>query len=93
MPKYFQDKVAGYYLYFTMHCVIECMHAHASDKKLTETGSAKFFVKRNGDTVLLHKGQLTEREINIIQKYIKSHYMEMYETWSRYSENDFYGED
>ena len=40
MPKYFQDKVAGYYLYFTMHCVIECMHAHASDKKLTETGSA-----------------------------------------------------
>ena len=45
MPKYFQEKVAGYYLYFTKHCIIECMHAHASDRKLTEAGSAKFFVK------------------------------------------------
>ncbi len=28
--------------YFTSHCVIECMHVHASDRKLTEAGSAKF---------------------------------------------------
>lgn len=42
MPKYFLDKIAGYYLYYTKHCVIECMHAHASDRKLTEGGSAKF---------------------------------------------------
>ena len=45
MPKYYQFKVAGYYLYFTSHCVIECMHVHASDRKLTESGSAKLFVK------------------------------------------------
>lgn len=32
MPKYFLNKIAGYYLYYTKHCVIECMHAHASDK-------------------------------------------------------------
>ena len=25
MPKYYEFKVAGYYLYFTPHCVIECM--------------------------------------------------------------------
>ena len=31
MPKYFPFKVAGYYLYYTMECVIECMHVHASD--------------------------------------------------------------
>ena len=36
MPKYFPFKVAGYYLYYTMECVIECMHVHASDKRLTE---------------------------------------------------------
>ena len=29
------------------------MHVHASDRKLTEAGSAKFFVKDNGDTVLV----------------------------------------
>ena len=47
MPKYYEFKVAGYYLYFTSFCVIECMHVHASDRKLTENGSAKFFVKDN----------------------------------------------
>ena len=40
MPKYFPFKVAGYYLYYTMECVIECMHVHASDARLTEGGSA-----------------------------------------------------
>ena len=45
MPKYYEFKIAGYYLYFTSYCVIECMHVHASDRKLTESGSAKFFVR------------------------------------------------
>ena len=40
MPKYFDFKVCGYYLYFTVHCIVECMHVHASDSKLTEGGSA-----------------------------------------------------
>lgn len=62
MPKYYEFKIAGYYLYFTSFCVVECMHAHASDRKLTEAGSAKFFVKENGDTVVQNRGALmTER--------------------------------
>ena len=52
MPKYYQDKICGYYLYFTSFCTVECMHVHASDRKLTEEGSAKFFVKDDGNTVL-----------------------------------------
>ena len=28
------------------------MHVHASDKRLTESGSAKFWVYENGDTKL-----------------------------------------
>ena len=47
MPKYYEFKVIGYYLYFTSFCIVECMHVHASDSKLTEGGSAKFFVKDN----------------------------------------------
>ena len=43
MPKYYQYKIAGYYLYFTSFCTIECMHVHASDKTLSQKGSAKFF--------------------------------------------------
>lgn len=90
MPKYYEFKVAGYYLYFTSFCVVECMHVHASDKKLTEAGSAKFFVKGNGDSVLQNKGILTDREISIIQAFIKENYEKMYEKWAQYSENGFY---
>ena len=34
MPKYFDFKVYGYYLYFTSKCIVECMHVHASDRQL-----------------------------------------------------------
>ena len=90
MPKYYEFKVAGYYLYFTSFCVVECMHVHASDKKLTEAGSAKFFVKGNGDSVLQNKGILTDREISKSQAFIKENYEKMYEKWAQYSENGFY---
>lgn len=91
MPKYYQYKVCGYYLYFTSHCVVECMHVHASDSKLTEAGSAKFFVKGNGDTVIQNRGQLNDREISKIRSFIKDNYQEMYITWSNKSNNGFYG--
>lgn len=74
MPKYYQFKVIGYYLYFTSFCIVECMHVHASDSKLTESGSAKFFVKANGDSILQNKGVLNEREIAKIQAFIKENY-------------------
>ena len=89
MPKYYEFKIAGYYLYFTSYCVIECMHVHASDRRLTEAGSAKFFVRDNGDTVLQERGILTDREISKIQKFIKQNYQEMYLKWSAYSEQGF----
>ena len=90
MPKYYEFKIAGYYLYFTLYCVIECMHVHASDRRLTEAGSAKFFVRDNGDTVLKERGILTDREISKIKKFIKQNYQEMYLKWSAYSEQGFY---
>ena len=90
MPKYYEFKVAGYYLYFTSFCVVECMHVHASDRRLTEAGAAKFFVKGNGDTVLRERGVLTDREIVKIQMFIKENYEAMYEKWAQYSENGFY---
>lgn len=90
MPKYYEFKIAGYYLYFTSHCIIECMHVHASDRKLTESGSAKFFVLENGDTVLQNRGILNDREIRIIQGFIKQNYQEMYLKWAEYSSEGFY---
>ena len=71
MPKYYDFKVAGYYLYFTSFCVVECMHVHASDSKFTEGGSAKFFVKSNGDSILQSRGLLNDREIAKITNFIK----------------------
>lgn len=92
MPKYYDFKVCGYYLYYISHCIIEAMHVHASDKKLTESGSAKFFVKRNGDTTIEKAGQLTDREIRIIRDFIKDNYKEMYMKWSEKSNQGFFGE-
>lgn len=92
MPKYYDFKVAGYYLYFTSFCVVECMHVHASDSKLSEGGSAKFFVKSNGDAVLQNRGVLSDKEISRISEFIKEHYQEMYLRWSQYSDKGFFGE-
>ncbi len=92
MPKYYEFKVAGYYLYFTSFCVVECMHVHASDRKLTEAGSAKFFVKADGDAILQNRGILTDREISKITQFIKANYQDMYITWANYSKNGYYGE-
>ena len=92
MPKYYDFKVAGYYLYFTSHCIVEAMHVHASDSKLTEEGSAKFFVKNDGDSDVSKKGVLNEREIKEIKTFIKMNYKEMYRKWKTKSDKGFYGE-
>ena len=90
MPKFFNFKVAGYFLYFTSMCIVECMHAHASDGKLTEAGSAKFFVRENGDTIVQNKGVLNDRDVLKIQKYIKAHYKEMYLLCKQFGGEYFY---
>lgn len=82
--------ICGYYLYFTSHCIIEAMHVHASDKRLTEAGSAKLFVKGNGDTVVQEQGRLTDRELRIIRDFVKDNYKEMYLKWSTMSQQGFY---
>lgn len=92
MPKYYDFKICGYYLYFTSHCIVEAMHAHASDKRLTEAGSAKLFVKANGDTVVKEQGILNSKELRIIREFIKDNYQEMFLKWSEMSSNGFYGE-
>ena len=90
MPKYYEFKVAGYYLYFTSKCVVECMHVHASDEELTENGSAKLFVKADGESVLQKRGRLNDRELRIIQKFISERYREMYQKWAEYSREGFF---
>lgn len=92
MPKYFDFKVCGYFLYFTSHCIIECMHVHASDARLTEAGSARFFVKSDGSTVLKNRGMLSDKELRVIQAFIKENYREMYLKWSAMSDEGYYGE-
>lgn len=89
MPKYTSDIVAGYTLYFTSKCVIEAMHVHAGDKCLSEDLSAKLFVYDNGDTSIEKWGQVNDKDMAKIQRYIKNNYIEMYKKWSQYSDNGF----
>ena len=67
------------------------MHVLASDRRLTEAGSAKFFVKKDGETTIENSGQLTDKEIRIIREFIKENYKEMYMKWAQKSDNGFYG--
>ncbi len=90
MPKYYPFKICGYYLYFTSHCTLECMHVHASDEELTEAGSAKFFVRSDGSSRIMNRGRLNEHEIGMIQKFIQQNYEAMYITWRTLSVNGFY---
>ena len=90
MPKYYPYKVADHYLYFTAQCIVEAMHVHASDRKLTEPNSAKFFVHADGSTVLQKRGDLTDKEITIITKFIQENYKDMYRMWKDFGGKDFY---
>lgn len=90
MPKYYDFKVYGYFLYYTSHCIVEAMHVHASDRQLRESGSAKFFVKSDGSTIVKNKGVLSDKELLSIQKFIKMNYQEMYKKWSEKSNTGFY---
>lgn len=90
MPKYCRDKVFGHYLYFTTHCTIEAMHAHASDRSLSEEGSAKLFVNADGTTVVKRRGRVKPKEMAGIRAYIKQNYLEMYRLWSKSSSKGFY---
>lgn len=92
MPKYYQFKVSGYYLYFTSFCIVECMHVHASDRALTEASPAKFSVKADGDSELQNRDILNDREIRVIKEFIKENYRDMYLKWRQYSKNSFYGD-
>ena len=87
MPKYYPNKICGYYLYCTSFCIIECMHVHASDSRLAESFSAKLFVRSDGSTVVQKQGALTDQELRKIQSFIKEHYLEM---WKTDSDNGFY---
>ena len=58
--------------------------------QLTETGSAKLFVKSDESTVVITPGQLTDKELRIVRAFIKDNYKEMYIKWSEMSNEGFY---
>ena len=92
MPKYYPFKICGYYLYYTSACIVEAFHVHASDKKLSESGSAKFFVHEDGSCEVQKRGRLNEREISTIEEFIFQHKDEMYKIWlSGQGKPEFYG--
>ena len=74
----------------TLQCIVEAMHVHASDKKVTEKDSAKFFVRADGSSVIQKRGDLTDKEITKIQKFIQANYIGMYKTWKDFGGGEFF---
>ena len=81
MPKYKNFLVYGYYLYFTSHCILEAFHVHASNKQLSEGGSAKFYVHEDGTSEVVKKGRISSKKLSLIQEFIKENYKDMYKMW------------
>ena len=80
MPKYYPYKICDIICITQNIALLNAMHVHASDTKLSERGSAKFFVRSDGSTVVKAEGTLKGHEITKIQKFIKKHYLDMYKT-------------
>lgn len=93
MPKYTNDIIAGYTLYFTSKCIIEAMHVHASEKELSERNSAKLFVYKNGDTKIVERGTINDIDMHKIRQYIKINHAQMYRKWCSYSDNGYYNKE
>ena len=66
------------------------LHVHASDRKLTEASSAKFFVRADGSSVLQKRGDLTDKEISVITRFIKENYKDMYKMWKEFGGKEFF---
>ncbi len=90
MPKYYPFRVADHNLYFTADCIVEAMHVHAGDRRLTEANSAKFFVKADGSSVMKKRGDLTDKQANTIMRFIKENYLDMYRIWKEFGGGDFF---
>ena len=90
MPKYTNDIIAGYTLYFTSKCTLEAMHVHASDKELSERASAKLYVYENGDTKIMDKGTVNDIDMHRIREYVRLNHVQMYKKWCQYSDNGYY---
>lgn len=84
MPKYSEFKIKGYYLYFTSKCIIEAIHAHASEKGLKERGSAKLWVLKNGDSIVERQGSLSNTEIKAVQEFIKNNLSIIVTKWAEF---------
>ena len=53
---------------------------------------AKFFVKADGDTIVMNRGVLSDIDIRRIQNYIKDNHEAMFEMWSKDSGHGYYGD-
>jgi hypothetical protein len=57
---------------------------------MTEAHSAKFFVRGDGSSVMQKQGDLTNREVNIITRFIKENYLDMYKIWKDFGGGGFF---
>ena len=74
-------KAGNNWIYFTPFDQKEPTHAHANWPKKTEPGSAKIWIYKNGDTKIVNKGKLKDKELKEIRKFLKLNYMVLFDKW------------
>lgn len=91
MPDY-GFTMGGYTMYFTSKCIVEPIHAHLNDTKhKIIAGSAKIWVGPNGETQVVHTGNVPNKVIKEARAWIKQNYKLMKSKWQAYGgTTDFY---
>lgn len=71
MGKYIREKIAGYWLYYTMDCLNEgIIHVHANKPVPNRKNSAKIWVYADGTSKVANYGQVSAHDMSKIQKWI-----------------------
>ena len=67
---------------------LECAMVVNKNNEIIDTNMV--YVKKNGDTFIQKRGTLSDHELNVIQKFIKQNYEDMYKTLKEFGGGDFF---
>lgn len=86
MNKDYNFKICGYYLHFISPYLVGVIKEHQRDRHTTESDTAILLVDGDGNTTVKDLGPLDTKELNVVRKFIKANFQDMYQRWKMENE-------
>lgn len=68
-----------------LNCIIEPVHSHVSDTKLTQRGSAKIWLSDDGRAIVQDRGKISDSDLRKICRYIELNFDDMVGKWENFT--------